>query len=95
MKMVRLSMTKIGKVKTKVNGHKSRVKTKMWKKRTRIKLIKGGINHMETIQNCLMRATVVEGQFAEDIRQEIMRKPSPSALVRNKRAQELLRKLRR
>jgi len=40
------------------------------------------------------KATVVSGEYADEIREEILRKPSESALDRNKRAQELLRKLR-
>jgi len=63
--------------------------------KSRVKLWKGGKKHMETIQNCIMRATVVEGQYAEDIRQALLRPPSPTALARNKKAQALLRKLRR
>ena len=84
MKIVRITRGK-GKT-TKVNKSRAKKKFKLWK---------GGKRHMETIKNCIMRATVVEGQYAEDIRQEIMRKPSPTALARNKKAQELLRKLRR
>jgi len=84
MKMVRMSRGK-GKT-TKVNKSRAKKKVKLWK---------GGKKQMETIQNCIMRATVVEGQYAEDIRQALLRPPSPTALARNKRAQELLRKLRR
>jgi len=43
----------------------------------------------------LKNETIIEGKYAEDIRQEMMRKPTESALERNRKASELLHKLRR
>ena len=50
---------------------------------------------METIQENISRATIVEGQYAEEIRQEIMRKPSQLSILRNQKASALLKKMRR
>jgi len=43
----------------------------------------------------LEKATVVEGEYADKIREELLRKPSDKAIERNKRASELLKKLRK
>ena len=47
------------------------------------------------IRLSLDRETVAEGEYADKIREELLRKPSVGAIERNKRAQELLKKLRR
>lgn len=61
----------------------------------KVKLWRGGVNkQMITCEN-ITKATIVEGQFAEDIRQQIMKKPSPRAILRNQRASALLKKLRK
>ena len=39
--------------------------------------------------------TIVEGKFADEIRKELLKKPSAGAIARSKRASELLDKLRR
>ena len=39
--------------------------------------------------------TIVEGKFADEIRKELLKKPSARAIARNKRASELLDKLRK
>ena len=92
MKVVRHKVSKTSRVKRKsrigISGSKSKVKPK-------VKLWKGGKNKMETIQENISRATIVEGQYAEEIRQEIMRKPSQLSALRNQKASALLRKLRR
>jgi len=38
--------------------------------------------------------TIVKGKFADEIRKELLKKPSAGAIARNKRASELLDKLR-
>jgi len=43
----------------------------------------------------LEKATEAEGEYADKIREELLRRPSDKAIARNKRASELLRKLRR
>lgn len=45
--------------------------------------------------NFINRATIVEGKYADEIRESLLRKPSPTALARNKKAQDLLHKLRK
>jgi len=47
------------------------------------------------IRLSLDRVIEAEGEYADKIREELLRKPSDKAIERNKRAQELLRKLRR
>jgi len=49
----------------------------------------------EPIRLSLDRVTEVYGEYADKIREELLRKPSDKAIERNKRSQELLRKLRR
>ena len=43
----------------------------------------------------LNKAIIVEGIYAQQIRNELLRKPSDKAIERNKRCSELVRKLRR
>jgi len=47
------------------------------------------------IRLSLDRETVAEGEYADKIREELLRKPSDKVIARNKRASELLKKLRR
>lgn len=55
---------------------------------------KGG-NVMATVTVKPIKATpVVSGKFAKDILKEALSKPSESAIARNKKAQDLVRKLR-
>jgi len=48
----------------------------------------------EPIRLSLDRVTEVYGEYADKIREELLRKPSDKAIERNKRAQDLLKKLR-
>jgi hypothetical protein len=63
-------------------------------KREDIQNTKGG-NVMATVTVKPIKATpVVTGKFAKDILKEALSKPSESAIARNKKAQDLVRKLR-
>ena len=73
-------------IKHKVNKNRQK-QVKLW--------MKGGKKSMVNVQETLMQATIVEGQFAQDIRQALMRKPSPTAILRNQKASALLKKLRK
>lgn len=60
-----------------------------------IKLFRGGNKHMHAVKVSPIKATVIEGHYAQDVIKELMSKPSPIAIIRNKRASDLVKKLRK
>lgn len=60
-----------------------------------IKLFRGGNKHMHAVKASPIKATVIEGHYAQDVIKELMSKPSPIAIIRNKRASDLVKKLRK
>ena len=60
-----------------------------------IKLFRGGNQHMHAVKASPIKATVIEGHYAQDVIKELMSKPSPIAIIRNKRASDLVKKLRK
>ncbi|WP_045575467.1 hypothetical protein [Desulfosporosinus sp. I2] len=60
-----------------------------------IKLFRGGNKHMHAVKASPIKATVIEGHYAQDVIKELMTKPSPIAIIRNKRASDLVKKLRK
>ena len=60
-----------------------------------IKGVKNMKNAAQPSSSTSIKATpVVEGKFAEEIISEVMSKPSEKAIVRNKKASDLVKKLR-
>ncbi|MCB8818776.1 hypothetical protein [Desulfosporosinus shakirovi] len=60
-----------------------------------IKFFRGGNKHMHAVKASPIKATVIEGHYAQDVIKELMSKPSPMAIIRNKRASDLVKKLRK
>ncbi|KUO70322.1 MAG: hypothetical protein APF81_06800 [Desulfosporosinus sp. BRH_c37] len=60
-----------------------------------IKLFRGGYKHMHAVKASPIKATVIEGHYAQDVIKELMSKPSPMAIIRNKKASDLVKKLRK
>ncbi|KJR46327.1 hypothetical protein UF75_3300 [Desulfosporosinus sp. I2] len=50
---------------------------------------------MHAVKASPIKATVIEGHYAQDVIKELMTKPSPIAIIRNKRASDLVKKLRK
>jgi len=59
-----------------------------------VKLYRGG-KHMHAVNTSPIKATVIEGHYAQDVRKELMSKPSHIAIIKNKKASELVKKLRK
>jgi len=54
------------------------------------------VNRMNTVKVTTINATpTIEGKYAQEIILEVLRKPSEEAILRNKKAQALVKKLRK